>query len=406
MKKLGTLLQEAGIIDEIQLVRALSHHRKWKCRLGQSLVELGFVSEENIARTIAGQLGLPYVDLDPSATPRELLEFLPEKLAEEKIFFPVGYSHSGANKAAIVAFSDPTDSALAKALADQLGMRIEPVVARDGAIESAVRNWGKYRSRNAPSSPEEQLSRAHRDFVPETGAGERDIDEAEVVEVGGSAEKRKVLGRLRMPATAPPAGEPAETPAPEQELLSVADLPPLDGEDPAGEEMEVEHTAAWEQVMPDVTEQSLPSNPEESVLPVIEPYEQIDGSAESCSPPTNEPAPTGAPEDRLPPPAETFAVPVSRADDGVAENDAAKRPEKGGVEDNVFSGSSPAAPREYEPAPAVLEKSPVVSTASEGNTGRNSASNERILMEIKSLREEITQLTILVESLVTKGEKK
>ncbi len=72
MKKLGTILEEAGVIDEIQLVRALSHKRKWRCRLGKSLIELGFVTEDVIAKSVSQQLGIPYREFDPGQTPAEL----------------------------------------------------------------------------------------------------------------------------------------------------------------------------------------------------------------------------------------------------------------------------------------------------------------------------------------------
>lgn len=369
MKKLGTLLQEAGVIDEIQLVRALSHHRKWRCRLGQSLVELGFVNEETIAKTIAGQLELPYVDLDPSGTPGELLELLPKKLAEEKIFFPVGYSHSDPDKAMVVAFSDPTDSALVNALANQAGVRIEPVVARDSVIESAVRNWSKYCPRSASSGPQEQAAGPGRGPAAEAG------DEA-----AGAVDLNR------------PEREPPEAASPEQELLSVSELPPIEGGGSGEEEMEVEHTAAWEQVMPDVETYSPPPMPGEGELPAVASGGQLDESMPQDLPSTDESAAESAPQDIKPSPAETFAASPTPP------------PEMKRTQETGRADSSSEAP--VGDKAAAREESRGTSGGKSDAPDGESASNERILMEIKGLREEIVQLTMLVESLVDKEGKK
>ncbi len=406
MKKLGTLLQEAGVIDEIELVRALSHHRKWKCRLGQSLVDLGFVDEETIARNIAGQLELPYVELDPAATPRELLELLPEKLAEEKIFFPVGYSHSGSNKTLIVAFSDPTDSALADALANQAGVKIEPAVARDSLIEEAVRNWSKYLSQNAPSSPEEQLARAHRGEAEQAGGESETGDEAEVVDLNEPAEEHETSGQAAAQEAAPLPEAPSKEVGSEEELLSVSDLPPIDGEESGGEEMEVEHTAAWEQVMPDVAEQSMPSVPEESEMPVAPAHEQIDESMQQDLPSVDESAVAGAPEEVKPSPAETFSAPQAPTGDKGSDAEATKPPSVPPAREKQTTEASSETGAEEKPATATGQESSGTAGKAGGDSGDEIATGERILKEIKSLREEIVQLTMLVESLVSKEEKK
>ena len=183
MKKLGTILEEAGVIDEIQLVRALSHQRKWRCRLGKSLIELGFVDETTIAKTVAKQLGIPYREFNPAETPAELLELIPENIARERMLFPVGYSTLPGGKAVMVVMSDPTDENTLKELEKVTVIRIDPAVGVDGAIEDAVNAWERLKTSNPRSKSEDLIASAHKSIDKRLGADEEEILEgAEIVD--------------------------------------------------------------------------------------------------------------------------------------------------------------------------------------------------------------------------------
>ncbi len=61
--KLGTLLERAKAITMNQLIHALNMHKSVRMRLGEYLVTYGYISEEQLARALAEQFGLPFVDL-------------------------------------------------------------------------------------------------------------------------------------------------------------------------------------------------------------------------------------------------------------------------------------------------------------------------------------------------------
>src|SRR5665213_2591864 len=62
MKQLGKLLLEEGMVDSVQLDRALDQQRKNGVKLGEALVQLGFLTEEALYYFLAVQLGLEYVE--------------------------------------------------------------------------------------------------------------------------------------------------------------------------------------------------------------------------------------------------------------------------------------------------------------------------------------------------------
>ncbi len=312
MKKIGAILEGAGVIDEIQLVRALSHHRKWRCRLGKSLIELGFVDEETIAKTVANQLGYRYIELAPGATPRELFETLPKKLAEEKLFFPVGYSNSPGDKSVVIAFSDPTDSALIDAVGKQIGTSVEPVVARDSSIDDAVRGWDRWQVSNPPSSHEATLLKAHEDSTPAFDKIE-DAGDAEHKKPGEVKFKPPTTPEVRKPPpevalqNAPPdillgSDSPdakASDSAPD--ILSVSDLHPID-EDKADSApaFEVDHSDPWEHAMPERTGESKEAKSfvDDEKVPVAPAHEQLD-APEQDIPAVNDIEPVAPPPEIL-----------------------------------------------------------------------------------------------------------
>jgi type IV pilus assembly protein PilB len=81
-QRLGEMLQQAGLIDDIQLRAALGFHYKWGVPLGQIVVDMKFCTAQEVLELLAGQLGLSVVDLDAQPLDTRLQELLPVDLAE------------------------------------------------------------------------------------------------------------------------------------------------------------------------------------------------------------------------------------------------------------------------------------------------------------------------------------
>ena len=48
--KIGDLLVQAGMIDQMQLRTALGHQKRWGGKIGKVVVDLGFIDEEVMLR--------------------------------------------------------------------------------------------------------------------------------------------------------------------------------------------------------------------------------------------------------------------------------------------------------------------------------------------------------------------
>ncbi len=82
-KQLGELLLERGIIDSVQLEKALKVQRERGGLIGQIFVMLGFAKEEEIAQALTVQYGFPYLPLDCYDINVEAVKLIPENVARQ-----------------------------------------------------------------------------------------------------------------------------------------------------------------------------------------------------------------------------------------------------------------------------------------------------------------------------------
>lgn len=83
LKQLGELLLEKGIINQNQLDKALKLQREKGGLIGQILVMLGFVTEEEIAQALTVQYGFPYLPLESYEVTPEVIQLIPENVATQ-----------------------------------------------------------------------------------------------------------------------------------------------------------------------------------------------------------------------------------------------------------------------------------------------------------------------------------
>ncbi len=85
-KKLGEILVEEGLLREEQVQEALKRQRATGELLGESLVQLGYLSEMDIARTIVRQFGLPFIDASKYRIPMDVVGSVPSDLMLQNHF--------------------------------------------------------------------------------------------------------------------------------------------------------------------------------------------------------------------------------------------------------------------------------------------------------------------------------
>jgi type IV pilus assembly protein PilB len=82
-KQLGELLLEKGIINQAQLDKALKTQKEKGGLIGQIMVVLGYVKEEEIAQVLTVQYGFPYLPLESYEINADMIKLIPENVAKQ-----------------------------------------------------------------------------------------------------------------------------------------------------------------------------------------------------------------------------------------------------------------------------------------------------------------------------------
>jgi type IV pilus assembly protein PilB len=132
---LGALFLREGLVEEDALEAALAEQRASGLRLGEILVDRGIVTRTQVARVLAEQHELPFIELAEAEIEIEAATLLPEDLARRYCSLPVGVEPDGA---LLVAVADPTNVLHSDELRLALGVPLRFGVAAPDAIDAAI----------------------------------------------------------------------------------------------------------------------------------------------------------------------------------------------------------------------------------------------------------------------------
>lgn len=161
-KRLGEMLVEAGIIDEIQLTVALGAQNDSGLRLGKQLLKLGFVDEGDLALFLKDDTDIS-IPLIKRTISKEAFAAIPEAIAFKYKVIPIAL----VGKTIVLATSTPKDLKLMDELSFLIDKKIHPVRTFEWDIESALLKFYKNFSddelaklTNISSSSADQYSQA------------------------------------------------------------------------------------------------------------------------------------------------------------------------------------------------------------------------------------------------------
>lgn len=89
MMKIGELLTSKGYLDDEQLRVAISQQSVTGKFLGETLIQLGFVSSKEVAKALSDQAGYKFIDLHLYAISPEALNLIPRETAQKNKFIPL-----------------------------------------------------------------------------------------------------------------------------------------------------------------------------------------------------------------------------------------------------------------------------------------------------------------------------
>ncbi|HEV8550977.1 MAG TPA: hypothetical protein VGQ57_18145, partial [Polyangiaceae bacterium] len=139
---LGELLVTANIVTREALEAVLKAQAEDGRRLGKLLVERGLVTENQLTQILSQQLSVPWVSLYHIDFSRQLLDLVPEELAEQHCLVPIFVRRvRGLGDTLYIAMDDPTNEVAVKAVGEFAGLPVRTMIAPPSDIRSAIRAY-------------------------------------------------------------------------------------------------------------------------------------------------------------------------------------------------------------------------------------------------------------------------
>lgn len=128
--RIGDLLVSKQMITDDQLQHALREQKLTGRKLGNTLVELGYVEENQLLNLLSDQLKIPFVELKQFRFDRDLIQRLPETSARRYRVILLREDPDGL----LLGMADPTDIFCLDELQRQLKQPIKPAVVRESEL--------------------------------------------------------------------------------------------------------------------------------------------------------------------------------------------------------------------------------------------------------------------------------
>lgn len=160
--RLGDLLLEANLIDEVQLRIALEEQKRLGTKFGSTLIALHFIDEDVLTAFLSKQLDMPCLSLVNIEIPRAVLAFVPREMAFRLEVLPV----KAEGRKLSMAICDPVDMEAIEEVERHTGMQVVPMVAPQSSIQHALARF--YPDPAAPpSDPREAAVSAFPELIRE-----------------------------------------------------------------------------------------------------------------------------------------------------------------------------------------------------------------------------------------------
>jgi type IV pilus assembly protein PilB len=133
-KRIGEVLLERGLITRKKLEDALAHQKEHGGLMGQVLIKLGMVTEEDVALALTAQYGFPYLPLDNYEIDVGLTALVPEKVAREYCLIPI----DRIGNALTLAMADPSNVKAIEDIELMTKCVVQTFVSTPSDIEKAI----------------------------------------------------------------------------------------------------------------------------------------------------------------------------------------------------------------------------------------------------------------------------
>ena len=151
-EKIGELLHREGRISKQQLQTALDRHEQSGEKTGMILVSMGALTEEGLAKALAEQAGMPFVDLEAEEVDYGAAIMLPSSVIQQFHCLPIKEEDG----VLTVVTEDINRISALLDVGMMLGVEVQPAVAPKSQVETAIDKYLSWRKVQTGLAPPEE----------------------------------------------------------------------------------------------------------------------------------------------------------------------------------------------------------------------------------------------------------
>lgn len=196
-RALGRILTKMGVLtrDKVHECLKVQQQRGGKQKLGEILLELGLVNEEDLGIALAGQRGMEFVKLDADEIPSDVIAYVPAQMAKTYRIVPLEYDKR-LNELTVV-LDSPDNFRATDDLSTLMGFSVRAKVTDEASLEMAL---NKYYS-GQEESINELIGEIEEDTtLTEFRGRDASIDLEELKELAESNPVKKLLNLVLLQA--------------------------------------------------------------------------------------------------------------------------------------------------------------------------------------------------------------
>ncbi len=136
-QRIGEILTEWGALAQQGVQEALEHGRNEGLRIGDALIALGLVDEEDVTKALASQYNMEYIDLDQNVVVPTEMGLLSDDVIKTHQVLPLAKED---NRLKII-ITDPLDLEVLDMLRFRLGCELLPCLASSTKVRSFINRY-------------------------------------------------------------------------------------------------------------------------------------------------------------------------------------------------------------------------------------------------------------------------
>ncbi len=137
MKRIGDALIDAGVITNAQLQEALAYVKKRGIRLGEALIEMGLIGENDLLHCLSDQLGIPSIPDEDLVVDPSVIHEVPYVMAKKHNLIPLGVQ----NGRLVIATFDPLNINIIDDIENRARRPVTLVLASSRRIAEAIEQY-------------------------------------------------------------------------------------------------------------------------------------------------------------------------------------------------------------------------------------------------------------------------